>query len=344
MDALVLSILCQDGIVNGAVYALSAMALVLMFNVTRVIFIPQGELIAFGALTLVSIEAGAVPLTAFFSVVLGVLAFVVTIWWDRKTIRFSGMCRLLAGTVLTPLAVWLCCYLIIPLHPVYIVRITLALAVVTPMGPALYRIAFRPLAEQSVLVLLVAAVGLHLVLSGVGLLLFGPEGARSEAFSRMMWNVGGMSISGQALVIVALTAVSIAMLYLMFEMTMLGKSLRATAVNRLGARLVGISSDFSGCMAFALAAFISALSGILCSPITTIYYDTGFLIGLKGFVGAIVGALVSYPVAAAAAIGIGLLESLSSYWASPFKEIIVFTSIIPVLLWRSLKSPALEDE
>ena len=54
---------------------------------------------------------------------------------------------------------------------------------------------------------------------------------------------------------------------------------------------------------------IGALSGILIAPITTIYYETGFLIGLKGFVGAIVGGLASYPIAAAGALLVGLLES-----------------------------------
>ena len=70
----------------------------------------------------------------------------------------------------------------------------------------------------------------------------------------------------------------------------------------------------------------------------------GFLIGLKGFVGAIVGGLVSYPVAALGALLVGLLESYSSFWASAFKEVIVFTLIIPVLLWRSLTTKHVEEE
>ena len=69
-----------------------------------------------------------------------------------------------------------------------------------------------------------------------------------------------------------------------------------------------------------------------------------FLIGLKGFVGAIIGGLASYPLAAAGAILVGLLESYSSFWASAFKEVIVFTLIIPVLLWRSLKTRHVEEE
>ena len=86
------------------------------------------------------------------------------------------------------------------------------------------------------------------------------------------------------------------------------------------------------------------MSGILIAPITTIYYDTGFLIALKGFVAAIIGGLASYPLAAGGAIIVGLLEAFSSFWASAYKEVIVFTLIIPVLLWRSLKSHHVEEE
>ena len=106
---------------------------------------------------------------------------------------------------------------------------------------------------------------------------------------------------------------------------------------------MGISTVKAGKQAFMLAALIGAFSGVLIAPITTIYYDSGFLIGLKGFVGAIVGGLTSYPIAAAGAVLVGLLESYSSFWASAFKEVIVFTLIIPVLLWRSLKSQDIDE-
>ena len=65
-------------------------------------------------------------------------------------------------------------------------------------------------------------------------------------------------------------------------------------------------------------------------------YDGGFLIGLKGFVAAIFGGLASYPLAVAGALGVGLLDSFSSFWASAYKDVIVFTAIIPILLLRSL--------
>ena len=117
-----------------------------------------------------------------------------------------------------------------------------------------------------------------------------------------------------------------------------GKALRATAVNRTGARLMGISTHSSGQLTFTMAALLGALSGLLIGPTTTVFYDSGFLIGLKGFVAAVAAGLSSYPGALIAAMGVGVIESFGSFWASAFKEVIVFTLILPVLLYRSLRS------
>ena len=62
---------------------------------------------------------------------------------------------------------------------------------------------------------------------------------------------------------------------------------------------------------------------------TTLYYDSGFLIGLKAFVGAIIGGLVSYPATAVGAIFVGLFESYAAFWNSAFKEVFVFGALIP---------------
>ena len=223
-------------------------------------------------------------------------------------------------------------------------QVVAVLLLVTPMGPLVYRLAFRPLAHATVLFLLIVSVALHLAMVGLGLFFFGAEGSRTEAFSEARWDVGGLTITGQSVVILGVTALLVVAMYFFFERTIVGKALRATAINRVGARLMGIPTALSGDLSFALAALIGAVSGLLIAPVTTIYYDTGFLIGLKGFVAAIVGGLSSYPLALAGALLVGQLESFSSFWASAFKEVIVFTLIIPVLWWRSLNTHHVEDE
>ncbi len=77
MDLQIALLLGQDGIVNGAVYGLMALALVLVFSVTRIIFIPQGEFVAFGALTLAMMQAGRVPTTLWLLLALAAAVLVV---------------------------------------------------------------------------------------------------------------------------------------------------------------------------------------------------------------------------------------------------------------------------
>jgi branched-chain amino acid transport system permease protein len=344
MDFQIALILGQDGITNGAIYALLALALVLAFAVTRVIFIPQGEFVAYGALTLVALQAGKLPGTLWLLLAAGVLVALV---------EGIGALRARAWKRLLPIAGWnlglpLLLWGLLRTAPIAALpmpaQIVLALLVVVPLGPMIYRLAYQPLAESPVLVLLIVSVAVHLVMVGLGLLVFGAEGSRTPPFTEARFDLGGMSVASQTLWVIGCSAALIVLLYLLFERTLYGKALRATAVNRQGARLMGIPTALAGKLTFLLCALIGAFSGVLIAPITTVYYDTGFLIGLKGFVGAIIGGLVSYPVAAFGAVLVGLLESYSSFWASAYKEVIVFTLIIPVLLWRSLTTHHVEEE
>ena len=344
MDADIALILLQDGIVNGAIYALLALSLVLVFSVTRVILIPQGEVVAYGALTYAALDAGKRPGSIWLLGVLGVAACAAGLGSMRHHASRGAVLRLLAGTLLLP-AVAIGLTAVLAGRSIGVAgEAALTVLIVAPMAPYLYQIAFQPLAQASVLTLLIAAVGMHLALLGLGLVLFGPEGFRATGFSDAVLSLGSLTIQGQAMWVVASTVVIMGGLFAFFGYTLFGKALHATAVNRLGARLVGIATGLSGSIAFSLAGVVGAISGILIAPLTTVYYDSGFLIGLKGFVAAIVGGMVSYPLAALAAVLVGVVESFSSFWASAFKEVIVFTIILPVLLVRSLRSPVAEDE
>src|SRR5215468_796666 len=140
--------LIQDGITNGAIYALLGLATVLVFAVTRVILIPQGEFVTYGALTYASLASGQMPGTARLALVMGIAALI---------------------------------------------------------GVFLYRIAFQPLAHTSVLVLLIASVGCHLALQGLGLLFFGAEGQRGPAVADTALNLGPLRFTGQSLAVYAIT-------------------------------------------------------------------------------------------------------------------------------------------
>lgn len=345
MDFTIASILTLDGITNGAVYALLALATVLVFAVTRVIFIPQGEFVAYGALTLALLQLGQVPGTVWLLLVMAVIAAVLdAVAAVRRGLPAGAVGLGLLKSLAFPVAVTAVTWWAAPKQLPLLLQSLLTLAIVTPLGPLLYRLAYEKLADATVLVLLIVSVGAHFALTGLGLVFFGAEGFRNPSFWDARFTAGPLTLSGQTLIIFMVSIALIIALYLFFERTLRGKALRATAVNRLGARLMGISTSGAGKMSFGLAAFMGALSGLLIGPTTTMFYDSGFLIGLKGFVAAIFGALSSYPAAALGAIFVGLIESFGSFWASAFKEVIVFTLIIPVLLWRSFQHGHHDEE
>jgi branched-chain amino acid transport system permease protein len=338
--------LIQDGVTTGAIYALLALALLLVFAVTRIIFVPQGDFLSYAGLTFGTLQLGQVPGTIYLLAGGGAIVAALEAAAALRARNAARLPRIVVVHLGLPLAIAALAAWAAPRKLDPALQMAITMAIVVPLGPMLYRIAYRPLANASVLVLFIVSMAAHYVLAGLGLVIFGGEGLRSNPISGLKFDVGVLQISAQSVWVIAASLACMTVLWLFFEHSLYGKALRATALNRVGARLVGISTALAGRLAFVLAAAIGALSGILISPITTIYYDTGLMIGLKGFVGAILGGMVSYPLAALGALGVGLLESFASFWASALKESIVFTFIIPVLLWRSLVSrhPSVEDE
>ncbi|HML14761.1 MAG TPA: ATP-binding cassette domain-containing protein [Xanthobacteraceae bacterium] len=338
-------LLAQDGISTGAIYVLVGLGIVLIFLVTRVIFVPFGDLVGYSALTLAALQLKQLPGTVWLVLTLAALATAT----EAHALLRHGLARRLPKAVLL--------YGVLPALPALLVfiaagrelpmwlGIALTCAIMLPVSPLIYRVAFRPLADASVLVLLIVAVAVHFAMSGLALVFFGPEGFRTEPLTRAFLTLGPIAVSGQTLLIVASCVVVSLLLFAFFERTLAGKALRATAVNRIGARLVGILPSTTGATAFLLASALAAFSGILIGPVTTLYYDSGFLIGLKAFVGAIIGGLVSYPATAIGAILVGLFESYAAFLDSSLKEVFVFGALVPILIWQSLRSKrSIEEE
>lgn len=335
MNTTIALLLAQDGLTNGVIYALLAVAILLVFLVTRVLFVPQGEFVVLGAITLAQLQrgqsAGAIWLLAAMAALAVLIDGVRTVrsgdWrtWAWRAVFCAaslGVAALVAQLAIATAS--------LPL------QILAVLCIVAPMGPMLYWAAFRDIAHASVLTLLFAAVAVHYVLQGLMLPLFGAEGFRLEPFVQGRIDIGVTRLSLQLVMVVGVFLTLVVALWQFFRFTLPGKILRATSVNRIGARLVGISPDLSGAAAFGLASLIGAISGILIAPLTTIYYDSGFLLALKGFVGAVVGGLASFPLTALGSLLIGVLESISSFYASALKESLVFAALIPILLYMSI--------
>lgn len=344
MNSQIAAILTIDGVATGAIYVLIALGFVLIFAVTRIIFVPFGDITAFTALTLAGLENKQLPGTVGMVAALAALAALMEIYSLWRAGAAKAIPRALFFYLLLPLIpaaiVWLTAGTLLP----PLVRIVFTVAVILPIAPLLNRIVFWPIADASVLLLLIVSVALHFALDGLGLLFFGPEGVRTQSLFDYTAIIAGTPVSGQSILIVVSAIFFSFLLYLFFSFTLYGKALHATALNRTGARLMGIRPHHSGTIAFLLGSLLAAVSGILIAPVNTIFYDSGFLIGLKSFVGAIIGGLTSFPGTALGSTLVGVLESFAAFQSSPFKEVIVFSILIPVLLWRSYSSVQTEEE
>lgn len=332
-------ILGVDGLANGAVYLLAGLGLVLIFSVTRVVFVPFGDIAAFAALSLAAFEAGRLPPTVGLVAVLAALATIVELASLARRGEYRAMPRAVLAWGVLPALPCLLAWAIggsegQKAAPALAIASSVLLAV--PLAPLVARVALQPIADASTLVLLIVSLALHFLLSALGLLFFGPEGFRTNALvGGSLQLAEGFSVSGQVLLMIASALVLSAMFFLLFERTVAGKALRATAVNRVGARLVGIRPARTALLAYGLASLLAGLIGVLIAPVNTLYYDSGFIIGLKAFVAAIIGGLVSFPLTALGAIAVGLVEAFASFFSGALKDVIVFSLLIPVLLVRS---------
>ncbi|AAS80946.1 branched-chain amino acid ABC transporter permease [Thermus thermophilus] len=325
MDATILGLLLLDGVQNGVIYGLLALAMVLVFAVTRVILVPIGELMMFAPLSFVWLQEGKLPGTLWLALALGVL------WALLERGRGRGL-PLLGGMGLLLL------FLLAQGSPA--LAYLAALLLVVYLGVATYRVFFQPMREATVLALLIMAVGLHVAYQGLGLVFFGPEQFRPDPLLQGEVVVG---LTWQGVLVLAFALLSAAALYLFFRRSLFGKALLAAAENRLGARLCGIRPEEAGMVAFAIAGLMAALSGLLLAPLINAAYFMGFMLGLKAFVAAILGGLVSYPVAFLGAVLVGLFESFTSFYASAYKEALVFLLLVPALFYQSLRAKGVEE-
>ncbi len=338
MTANIALLLVQDGLVSGLIYALVTLSILLVFLVTRMLWVPAGDFVVLGAVSLATLRQGGVPGTVWIATGLGVLAAVMELARAAAGRRLRAALPIAAGCVVPPLVmagliVWLA-----PYRPPVAVQILLVLALITPMGFPLYRLAIRPLADRSGLVLLFAAVAIHFCLTGFGLIAFGSESFRSPPFLPGRLDVQVTRLSYQFLLILGVSVALTVALWLFTQYTLWGKALRATAIDRFGARLVGVRTEAAGALTLVLASGIGALSGVLIGPVTALYYDSGFAMGVKGFVATVIGGMVSFPLSLLGALLVGQIETFASFYFSAFKEVIVFATLVPFLLWRSAVS------
>ena len=209
----------------------------------------------------------------------------------------------------------------------------LAVAAVTIIGGIFERLAIYPLKKPSVLILIMITLAGSIILKGSAMLFWGKETFTLPHFSgEDPFFLFGATILPQTLWVLAIMGVVVIILAIFFNFTMLGKAMRACAVNPTAASLVGISVKKMVLLSFALSAALGAIAGIIITPIALMEYDRGAMLALKGFAAAVLGGLGNGAGAVVAGLLIGILESLSAgLISSGYKDAIALFVLLLVL-------------
>ncbi len=215
-----------------------------------------------------------------------------------------------------------------------VVAIAIAVAAVAALGALLEGVAIRPLRRASGLVVLIVTIGASIALRGVALIVWGTDPFALAPFSSgPPLAVLGAVVVRQGLWVLGVAAAVFAGLWFVFMRTYAGAAIRACALNQRAARLVGIRVDRVFLGAWALSGALGALAGAVVAPITYATYDMGLMLGLKGFVAAVLGGLVSPAGAIAGGFFLGVLESLAAgLVSSGYKDAVAFIVLIAFCL------------
>jgi branched-chain amino acid transport system permease protein len=209
----------------------------------------------------------------------------------------------------------------------------LTIIVVTAVGILLDRLAIRPIREPSVLAMIIATIGAAFFIKGAAMFIWGKNPFDLPPFSgRNPITFWGAVVQPQSLWIVSFLVGVVILLTFFFDRTILGKALRACAVNPNASSLVGINVKYMILLSFAMSAAIGALGGIVITPISLMEYDRGAMLAVKGFSACVLGGMGSFPGAIMGGLIIGLIESLGAgLISSGYKDVFALLVLLIVL-------------
>lgn len=213
--------------------------------------------------------------------------------------------------------------------------IVLSVLMVTLLGILFEFLAVRPLKNSPPLMVVIMTIGASIFIRGVAMLIWG-----KDTFSLPMFVTGkpipvfGAVIVPHYLVILGTTIILMILLQLFFKLTLAGQAMRASAVNRKGASLCGIKPERMVKLSFAISAALASISGIIVAPTNNTSYDVGIMLGLKGFVVAIIGGLNSFVGTICGGFIVGIIEALSAVISSQYRTAVTFGILILILLIR----------
>jgi len=210
-----------------------------------------------------------------------------------------------------------------------------AIAGMALFGVLLERIVIRPILGQPAFSIVMLTIGIGYVIRGLITMIpnIGTETHTLPVpYKDQIWNLAGLVLNVEQMVVIAATAVLSALLYLLFRYSKLGIAMQAASQNQLAAYYMGIPVKRLNGIAWGLASAVAAVAGLLLAPITFVHANMGF-IGLKAFPAAVVGGFSSLPGAIVGGLVIGIVESLSGFYLPDgFKDTAAYVVVLIMLV------------
>src|ERR1700730_12203996 len=204
------------------------------------------------------------------------------------------------------------------------VSLLLAVLLTGVLGLVIERI-LRPLESRDLNLMLIGTIGFGIVLESLAILVWGSFGtAVPTPIPNVPINAGGLIITTYQLMILAMSAAVIVLLYLFLDRTKLGTAMQAAAMDRVAATAMGVNVGSSNALAFAIGSSIAAVAGALVGPLLYVSPGMGASIGIKGFAAAILGGFGNIPGAILGGLIIGLIEAFSSRQLSAYSDLVTF--------------------
>jgi branched-chain amino acid transport system permease protein len=226
-----------------------------------------------------------------------------------------------------------------------IISLVLSCIVASALNYAIEKIAYRPLRNSPKLAPLITAIGMSLLLQTLAMIVFKPN---YKPYPTLLppapMLIGGAVITSTQIMILGLTAVSLAVLMYLVNYTKLGRAMRATAENPRVAALMGVRPDTVISATFVIGAILATIAGVMyASNYGSVQHTMGFLPGLKAFTAAVFGGIGNLAGAVVGGILLGLIESFGSGYigaltggvlGSHYSDIFAFIVLIIILTLR----------
>lgn len=204
------------------------------------------------------------------------------------------------------------------------------------VGLLMERLTIKPLKGADLLLMIMVTIAVSILLRGILMFKFGKDPYNYDPFTEgEPLNVSGAIIQQQTLWVIGITGVCIVLLYFFFNRTIIGKAMRACAVDTTAAKLVGINVSRIVMISFVLSAVVGAIGGVAITPISLMEYDKGPMLAVKGFCAAIMGGLGRGRGAVIGGFIIGILESMTAgYIHSGLKDAVALVIMLSILFFR----------